>query len=812
MKKPITSILLVLATLFVSAQVPEAFNYQAVVRNSSGVIVTNQNVSLKISILQSSETGPTIYAETHSATTNNFGLVNLQIGKGTVVSGVFMPGGWGVATHYIKVEIDPNGGSAFTHLGTSLLLSVPYAFHAQTVAEDKVNDADSDPGNEIQSLQLNGTQLSLSKGGGTVEIPSSADNWGTQSVTSDATLSGEGTIANPLKIANNAIQPRWENIQNLPGGFADNNDDVEDGDANPNNEIQTLSISGNELSISDGNMVTLPASPWESSGNDIYFNSGNVGIGTNNPLNKLDVYGSAGFHREGTGLLIGPSADMVQLTYKEINGVYVSSRFYWGKTEFMGKFIVKDGTIGIGNDSPLFPVDIYNPVDAIINLKAGKNSNIFLERGSSNDASVITFKNQGDAIERYIIGLNRNDAFSIATGNAQHGLFLYPTGDIKLTDNLFLQPNKKIGIGIDNPTYSLEIKNDDFCFQKIMVSSLGDGAFDGLMMGLNKNKEALFLNYEDGPMYFGNSGQRQMTINADGHVGIGTETPYGGLTLGGTGFELNFRDAESGGACAIAWRDNGNVLKSMLRYYGFDGSFKFKNYAAGGDIFIDAKDQIVFRSDGNTKMTLLNNGNLGIGTEEPERLLHLVGANPRILIDASSSNPEINFKNTGDLATSIWSIYKNGSTGDLQFYQNGNKLTLQKNTGNVGIGTITPQGKLDVNGTIFQRGGILHADYVFEENYQLESIEEHTEFMWENKHLPAIPKATVDENGFEIVEVGSHRKGIVEELEKAHIYISQLEKEIDGLKIENENLSSKVNNQETRLEKLESKINLNDSK
>ena len=68
----------------------------------------------------------------------------------------------------------------------------------------------------------------------------------------------------------------------------------------------------------------------------------------------------------------------------------------------------------------------------------------------------------------------------------------------------------------------------------------------------------------------------------------------------------------------------------------------------------------------------------------------------------------------------------------------------------------------------------MHADYVFEPGYNLESIEEHAMFMWEKKHLRAIPKARVDESGREIIEVGAHRQGIVEELEKAHIYIEQL--------------------------------------
>jgi len=101
--------------------------------------------------------------------------------------------------------------------------------------------------------------------------------------------------------------------------------------------------------------------------------------------------------------------------------------------------------------------------------------------------------------------------------------------------------------------------------------------------------------------------------------------------------------------------------------------------------------------------------------------------------------------------------------------------------GRVGIGTMSPSGTLDVNGSIYQRGGVLHADYVFESDYDLESIEEHAEFMWTNKHLPAIPGAKTDETGREIVEVGAHRKGIVEELEKAHIYIAQLHKRLERL-------------------------------
>jgi hypothetical protein len=120
----------------------------------------------------------------------------------------------------------------------------------------------------------------------------------------------------------------------------------------------------------------------------------------------------------------------------------------------------------------------------------------------------------------------------------------------------------------------------------------------------------------------------------------------------------------------------------------------------------------------------------------------------------------------------------------------------QGSPGGVGIFTDTPLGALDVNGAIYQRGVLLYADYVFSPDYELESIEEHAEFMWKNKHLRAVPKAKVDNQGNEIIEIGSHRKGILEELEKAHIYIDQLHQHI-------KTLEERLGKLEARLDELE---------
>ncbi|WP_395076823.1 hypothetical protein [Flavobacterium sp.] len=109
------------------AQAPRKFSYQAVIRNASNALVANTNVGIRVSILQGSETGNASYVETHTTTTNSNGLVNLQIGGGTLEGGSFTNINWKSGIYFIKTETDINGGTNFNIVGTSQLLSVPYA-------------------------------------------------------------------------------------------------------------------------------------------------------------------------------------------------------------------------------------------------------------------------------------------------------------------------------------------------------------------------------------------------------------------------------------------------------------------------------------------------------------------------------------------------------------------------------------------------------------------------------------------------------------------------------------------------------------
>ena len=132
--------ILITLTLFFSviaasfAQAPQKFSYQAVVRDASNNLIANQSVGVQISILQGSAAGEAVYVETQNATTNANGLMTLEIGGGTMLSGDFATIDWGDGPYFLKTETDPNGGTNYTIEGTQQLLSVPYALYAGSAA------------------------------------------------------------------------------------------------------------------------------------------------------------------------------------------------------------------------------------------------------------------------------------------------------------------------------------------------------------------------------------------------------------------------------------------------------------------------------------------------------------------------------------------------------------------------------------------------------------------------------------------------------------------------------------------------------
>jgi hypothetical protein len=178
MKRIFLLFALLLFVFTLIAQVPLAFKYQAVARDASGNVLANKSVTFKINILQGSITGLNIYNELHAVTTNAFGLVELNIGQGTSPSSVFANINWGTSTYFIKVELDPLGGVTFYHMGTSQLLSVPYALLARSVQDipDNIvtNSKIASNAVTINKLPAGATATTFLRGDGTWQTPVSS--------------------------------------------------------------------------------------------------------------------------------------------------------------------------------------------------------------------------------------------------------------------------------------------------------------------------------------------------------------------------------------------------------------------------------------------------------------------------------------------------------------------------------------------------------------------------------------------------------------------------------------------------------------
>lgn len=132
MKKIYVLLVLLLTSFQFFAQAPEKMSYQAVIRDASDALLVSTSVGMQISILQGSAAGTAVYVETQTPTTNANGLISIEIGSGSVVSGTFNTIDWSTNSYFIKTDVDPTGGTSYTISGTSQLLSVPYALFAKS--------------------------------------------------------------------------------------------------------------------------------------------------------------------------------------------------------------------------------------------------------------------------------------------------------------------------------------------------------------------------------------------------------------------------------------------------------------------------------------------------------------------------------------------------------------------------------------------------------------------------------------------------------------------------------------------------------
>ncbi|MDQ0592365.1 hypothetical protein QFZ37_000734 [Chryseobacterium ginsenosidimutans] len=208
MKKILLAAGILLGTQLAFAQVPEKMSYQAIVRNTGGQVLANQNIGVRVSVLQGSPAGTVVYSERLTGNTNVNGLITMEVGTGTVLSGTFNTINWPTGSYYLKTETDPTGGTNYTITGTSQLLSVPYAMFAKSAGGVSGGGAFSIP--YVNTFTNAGSLFSITNNGDGTSLE------GINSTTSSSIAPVRGVVNN---IAPGGFSSAVRGINNGTGGL-----------------------------------------------------------------------------------------------------------------------------------------------------------------------------------------------------------------------------------------------------------------------------------------------------------------------------------------------------------------------------------------------------------------------------------------------------------------------------------------------------------------------------------------------------------------------------------------------------------------
>lgn len=326
-------------SFIVYSQSPESINYQAVARDADGKVKMKTSLDVRIGIYSGITGATKIYEETHTVTTNDFGLFDLHIGEGSLKTGNFSAIPWASNAIWLQIEIDDTPGSGgYVLMDKVRFVSVPYALHAKTVEVDQVDDNDSDPTNELQTLQKTGNIISLSNNGGAVT------------------------------------------------------DEVNDADNDPANELQTLSINSNQLTISGGNTVTISGGQTYSAGTGLTLNGT-----TFNALNNTDIWNANALRGYPVSLSTPSLGEVLKWNGSSWGPGPITGNSVWSQS--LGDIYYNLGNVGIGTSSPTHRLHIsgYNSalrlegtgsLGQYARLNYGDGQYVYIEEDNDDDLKI----------------------------------------------------------------------------------------------------------------------------------------------------------------------------------------------------------------------------------------------------------------------------------------------------------------------------------------------------------------------------------------------------------------------------------------
>ncbi|HOY31636.1 MAG TPA: hypothetical protein PKW80_07125 [Bacteroidales bacterium] len=655
------------------AQAPEKFNYQTVVRDNAGNIISDHAVSFRVSIIQDSLTGTAVYVETHSDTTNVYGLSVLKIGGGTPLTGSMAAVDWSDGPYFIKVEMDISGGSAYVVMGTTQLLSVPYALHSKTADSVSGFPPETDP-----QVGLNLTNY-LSKWDGLSLVTSSVFDNGNVGIGTSSPAQKLDVQAGNINTSGNIMTGGTARMDGLGNLINIGNISATGASTYTSGAGAALALQGGNSGTAMGGAVTLTAgtSGTNIAGASVSMYGGPGGYnGTGGPVR---LTGGTGGQSGGTGAFItvngggpnyGPGGNLILSSGLESPGNYWDPGHNGAVImaingiEYMrvdGNRDGYQGYVGIGTSTPAAKLDVIGKLK-ITDGTQGVNKVL-----ASDANGLASWQTETDPV----FGIS--PANGITTTNISNWNTAYGWGNHADAGYLtsYTETDPEVGLNLVN-----------YLSKWDGLSLISSSVFDNGNVGIGTPSPAQKLDVQTGNINTSGNIMTGGTARLDGLgnlINIGNISATGASTYtSGAGATLALQGGNSGtgmgGAVTLTAGTSGtNIAGANVTLNGGPGGFN----GTGGTVRLNGGTG--GQSGGTGAFITVNGGGPNYGP----------GGN---LILSSGLESPGNYWDPGHNGAVIMAI--NGTEymrvdGDRDGYQ-----------GNVGIGTSTPAAKLDVTGQI----------------------------------------------------------------------------------------------------------------